>query len=362
MSRRWAVALVAVALAAGLSACGEDRLEDAETLRAIMRRTENVARGFVYTEQAGRTEFVVKGLIEDDFRYKATLSLNGSPVYDEVVRDDAIAARALQPAALSLLGRRPQQPGVAPPASTDASPGPAVADLLRARRWVLDPVGAPSLLPSATEKHLPGDDPVFDSLTIFRYVDLAMSDAFQVKRFNEDDLNYKAKEDPFEKPEKGSGVDRYDIERVFLPRPQQAVGASANQVVPAARHFRKMSVYVKGGLVIQVVENIDVVARLQEISERYDVDIPDRLSDDEKVKLVIDSINAVRRGQGEDPIRVRTMRMQFLRLDRPTSVALPGSTVEGSLAVLKNRGRIATSPTTAPAPSPTTTSAPAPAG
>jgi hypothetical protein len=136
-------------------------------------------------------------------------------------------------------------------------------------------------------------------------------------------------------------VTRYDIERVFLPRPQQAVGASANQAVPAARHFRKMAVYVKDGEVIQIVEDIDVVARLEEISERYDVDIPENLSDEEKVRVVIDSINAVRRSQGTDPIRVRTMSIEFVRLGQPTSISLPDGTVPGSLAVLKNRGRIA---------------------
>jgi hypothetical protein len=214
-----------------------------------------------------------------------------------------------------------------------------VVQLLQARRWVLDPVGAPSLLPSATEKHPLGDDPVFDAMTIFRYVDQAIRDSFRVKKFNEDDLDYKAKEDPFEKPKEGSGVVRYDIERVFLPRPQQAVGASANQVVPATRNFRKMSVYVKDGEVLRIVEDIDVVSRLKEISERYEVEIPEQLPTEEKVRVVIDSINAVRRSQGTEPIRVRTLTMEFVRVGQPTDISLPSPTENGSLTVLKNRGR-----------------------
>jgi hypothetical protein len=343
--KRISVLMLVALVCVGVSGCGNERLREAEELRRIMRRTERESRGFVYTERAGNSQLVVKGLIEDDFRYKATLSVNGSAVYDEVASDDALAARVLQPAGFTLL-RRQQAAAPAVPGGPTA-PATATPEALLSRRWILDKVGAPSLLPSTTEKHLLGDDPVFDALTAFRYVDQAMREAFQVKKFNEDDLQYKAKEDPFPKPEKGSGVERFDILRVFLPKPQQTAGLSGNQIVPAYRHFRKMSVYVKDGLVIQVLEQIDVASRLEEITDRYNVDIPANLSTERKVEIVVDSINAVRRGQGNDPIRVRTMSLEFVRVGERVKISLPPQALEQSLSVLKNRGKaVATTPPT----------------
>jgi hypothetical protein len=240
---------------------------------------------------------------------------------------------------------------------------PDVVNAILAHQWVADPVGAPSLLPSTSEKHALGSDPIYDSLTVFRYVEQAIREGFRTRKFNPDDLDYKPSEDPFPKPAQGSDVERYDITRLRLPRPQDLAGASTNQVIPGTRHFRKMSVYVKDGFVIQVLEQVDVASRLDDLQKNYDVNIPKSLPEARRIQVAIDSINAVRRGQGIDPIRVRTMSLQFQGLGTRTRVALPAAAVTGSLAAFENRGRRAPAGDTAgeQATPPTTTTA-APAG
>ena len=142
---------------------------------------------------------------------------------------------------------------------------------------MLDPTGAPSLLPSATEHHPLGADPVFDALTVFRYVEQAIRGAQRVHEFNADALDYKPKDDPFPKPKKHSGVVRFDFDRPRLPRPQDVTSGSVNQAIPAANQFRKMAVYVKDGRVIQVLEQMDVVSRLAELQRNYNAKIPANL-------------------------------------------------------------------------------------
>jgi hypothetical protein len=347
--------LIAVSLAAFLvatlgSGCGRKHVSDAERLRGIMAATAGVPHRFVYEEATSRAKITVKGAVEDDFRYKAAVSLNGTLALEEVARDDALADRVLAPAAFGVFVRKAQAPsarggGAAVEQVTPSGPAPdvqatpEVVRALGAQQWVLDPVGAPSLLASASEKHPLGADPIYDSLTVFRYVELAMRESWRVKKFNPDDLDYKPKEDPFPKPGRHSGVDRYDLERRRLPRPQDLAGAQANQVIPGTNHFRKLSVYVKGNRVIQVLEQIDVESRLDDLQRNYDVKIPTSFPVDKRIDIAIESINAVRRGQGIDPIRVRTMSLQLIDMGTATSVELPDAPVKGSLAAFQNRGK-----------------------
>jgi len=379
--RRRSSLVAAALLTASMVACGGHHTTDADRLRAAMSRTDLLSRRFVYAEQVGNTKTEVKGLIADDFRYKAAATVNDVPLWEEVVDDDALADRALNSGAFAVFGRRAASPTQAAPGSavpaqqvTTDSPvvsntvSPEVRDALLAHRWVLDSVGAPSLIPTATEHHPLGADPVFDALTVFRYVDQSIREAFAVKKFNPDALDYKPSEDPFPKPKKHSGVIRYDWVRPRLPRPQDITGASANQRIPGTANFRKMAVYVKNGRVIQVLEQIDVVSRLAELQRNYNVKIPTSLPSADRVKIAIDAINAVRAAQGDDVIRVRTMSLQFVDLGQPVTVSLPTDAVAGSLSAFENRGRATGSTTPASTPAsdagsaPTTTSTTAAAG
>src|SRR5581483_6119823 len=331
VKRSWSrVGLCGVLVAAtlGLAAC--NGATDAEKrLRTALRNTEKLSNTFLYTETvhdtAGDHETDVRGLVEDDFRYKARLSEDGKPVLDEVVSDDALAVRFLDPARMSRFLRKP------------AVTGPAAA-LLATRRWVLDPAGAPAEFATAGTDRTLGHDPIADARNVFAYVEQAMNEAARVVEFNPESLEYRKDEDPFPAPAKHSGVTRYDLVRPNLPKASQT-GGGPNQVTPDARHFRKLSVYVKDKRVIKVVEKIDVESRLKDLSEIYDTRFPTDRSKAELAVVAVEALNAIRTGQGQDPIRLRDMEFAVKDLGSDVKVDLPADTTKASLGLLENRGR-----------------------
>ena len=104
--------------------------------------------------------------------------------------------------------------------------------------------------------------------------------------------------------------------------------------------FRKMVVYVRDGRVVEVREVIDVKSKLDTLLRGFNLPASTTVND------VVTAINAVRQGQGDEPIRVRTMHVQFQDLGSPLRVDLPTDAVQGSLNVLRNRG---TQPVATPA-------------
>jgi hypothetical protein len=292
--------------------------------------------------------------VEDDFRYKARVAYDGFPVVDEVVSDDALAVRFVEPNRLPDFVRRPKKKqqggtgvGSSQPTgpSTDDAPravDPKVLEALRARRWVLDKAGAPAVFGAAEESRLLGEDPVLDSLDVFAYVEQAIDEARRIFVFNPESLEYRADEDPFPTPKKGSGVTRYDFDRPNLPRAADTAGG--NQVTPDTRHFRKMSVYVKGGRVIAVREVVDVESRLEDLSEIYETKFPKDRQPAELAVVAVDALNIIRRGQGQDPIRLRSMSYELDDLGVAVKVDMPGEVIEAPLAVLASRGRPADAP------------------
>lgn len=325
------VALLLAGLVLAAPACKKE--EDAkDELRRDLDRTLRLSRQFAYLDQAGSTRIQVVGVVEDDFRYKARLTVDGAPVLDEVASDDALALRFLEPTALGSFLASGGAPAPTAEAAAPAPGGIGVLDALRTRRWVLDPQGAPDLKGTAGDVRLPGEDPVFDALTATEYLRRAIDASIQVKKYSRDDFDpvYKAKEDPFPQPPNESKTTRFDLRPPPLPRAGQGGG---NQQVPSLANFRKMAVYVRGGRIVQVLERIDLTSKLDEVIASLS------LPADATAEQVVRAINAVRRGQGADTIRLRSMRLEFSELGRPTSVALPADAVKGSLTVVKNRGR-----------------------
>ena len=353
--RRVAVTFVCLVTALGLSACGP--ATDAEKrLRAALQRTERLPHRFIYSEaytpeKGPEQKTAVRGLVEDDFRYKARVAVDGRPVLDETVSDDALYDRFLEPGRIGDFLRQPkkQDQGGTGLGSDQAAPakpsgrrraeeGPTAAQLLPTRRWVLDPAGAPAVFGSPDDKRLLGDDPVLDALDVFAYVERAIGSAARVVEFNEESLEYRPKEDPFPKPKKGSKVTRFDFEAPKLPKAADT-SPGGNQVTPDTRHFRKLSVYVKDGQVVQILEKIDVESRLDDLAKLYDTKFPADRPKSEVAAIAVEALNVIRRGQGEDPVRLRSMSYKLADVGGDVKVDLPTDATKASLALLENRGR-----------------------
>lgn len=356
MNRRRLLLTGLLVSALGLSGC-KDATDAEKRLREALRNTEKLSNTFLYKEtvhdKAGSHETDVRGLVEDDFRYKARVAVDGKPVLDEVVSDDALAVRFLDPAEIGRFLRKPAEAksggagvggvGSAPSSDTGsasaATPGePSAAAILASRRWVLDSAGAPSAFGGAATERTLGDDPIADARVVFAYVDRAINEAVRVVEFNPESLEYRKDEDPFPTPEDGSGVARYDLERAKLPKASET-GSGSNQVTPDARHFRKMSVYVKDKRIIKVLEKIDVESRLDDLAKIYDTKFPTDRTPAELSAIAVEALNVIRTGQGQDPIRMRDMEFSLKDLGADVKVDMPTDTMKASLALLQNRGR-----------------------
>jgi hypothetical protein len=358
LRRRVVLSGLLVVTALGLSGC-KGATDAEKRLREALRNTEKLSNTFLYKEtvhdKAGIHETDVRGLVEDDFRYKARVATDGKPALDEVVSDDAIAVRFLDPGALGRFLRKAttaKQGGsgigggssAAPDATADQdgsgrTPGePSAAEILTTRRWLLDSAGAPSAFATANTDQTLGDDPVADARAVFAYVDRAINEAVRVVEFNPESLEYRKDEDPFPTPADRSGVTRYDFERPNLPKASEA-GTGSNQVTPDTRHFRKMSVYVKDKRIIRVLEKIDVESRLDDLEDIYDTKFPKDRSPAEVAAIAVEALNVIRTGQGQDPIRMRDMEYSLKDLGTAVKVDMPTDTIKGSAALLQNRGR-----------------------
>ncbi|GAC1528584.1 MAG: hypothetical protein NVS3B12_00760 [Acidimicrobiales bacterium] len=341
MNRRvMAASLTGLAFVALLGGCTKGS-QDKKMLQAALERTQRMSGRFLYAEHADDADRVVKGIVADDLRYKAELAVNGSPTVQEVVSDDAVADLFVDPQAVPLLARRGADGKLLDAPADDAVPGPtgiSVVDALATRRWVLDPVGAPDVFAKGT-KHPIGEDPIFDARDIFAYTLRAVDQAAAIQRFDPESIDpaFKAKNDHFPRPAHGAKLIRYDLRAPHLPRKDSTQGSGSNQRVPEAANFRRMSVFVRNGVVQRIMEEIDVVSELDDLKRTYSLKLdgpPER-----QATAAIEGINAVRLGQGNDFIRPRTMDFQLVDQGKPLEVALPTDAIVGPLHVLVNRGK-----------------------
>jgi hypothetical protein len=353
---RAVVTLGAVAVLASGCAKNED---DSAEVREIVDATSPNAFRFIYEVEQDGKAYRVQGLIEDDLRYKVQLSVDGMAAMEQIVVDDAVAVRFLAPGLVESF-MDPEADGV--DTSTNIA-GATVVDALKAQRWVLDPVGAPSLLLTARdagERDQEGDtsdDPIFDARTVLAYV-RSVADRQPMVRYDPESLEptYRADEDPFLAPEDGSGVTRFDSFVQPLPSAGQAGGGSG-AVFPGYLNMRKMAVYSKGGKVISVREHTQLTPRqVRDLFEYIAVVLEetapeevvadfrrtaDQLPDDKLPQLLLDGVNAFRDSSGQAPLRFRNMAFEIQDIgDESIRVALPTEdVVQASLAVLRNMGR-----------------------
>jgi len=342
------VAVVALAALALVACNRRDTFLD-EVLDAVDSARQQAAT-FVYTDLRPDGTLRVQGVIEDDFRYKAAVEIDGTPAYEQIVFDDTLAVRFLDPAHLrSVLSARATEADL----STELE-GFTALDVLRSGRWVLDDSGAPLVSAISTAVGDLGRDPVLDAVTALDYVAEAASRSISVERWSDDSLDptYPTSEDDFPRPEDGSGVTRYDLRRPDLPAISENTGDVGGIGLPGVAHFRKMAIYVKDGRIIEVREEIEATGRRLEqfldysraaidvfsfdatFKEQFETAVAAAVTEQDLADVLFAGINTAIVSLGQDPITRRSMVLSLIEGDR-LPVALPGADlVAGSLAVL----------------------------
>lgn len=360
--KRPVIVLLVALMGASLASCGSrDEVKD-EVLDAL-RRTESLSYRFVYVDDRSPNlipnappplpDLEVQGLVEDDFRFKARVSLNRAVAFDEVVHDDLLAVRFLEPGRLAALVNKDK---VDVENTKTELEGADSLTVLQSRRWVVDQSAAPIVTIGRVQEKALGQDPVLDAITALTYVEAAIDQALEVQKYNPDDLTpaYSRSEDDFPKPEDGSGVTRYDLRRPKLPPPGGAVFGGGNSDVgrPTTRHFRRMAIYVKDGRVIQVREVIDVrgkfledvvkyaktFAKVSGASEAEVQQFSDAIDDTpeaDRGNLVLEGLSTALLAIGDEPILRRKMTLELRDLGKKIAVDLPTTdVVNGGLGFL----------------------------
>ncbi len=293
-------------LAVLASACTEqDR--PIERLRRYIEATERAPREIIYVEKTAHVTQVVRGQVEDDLRYQATLHAapetssdqlfadpmasaeGGAPVLEQVISDDALAVRILDP------GRLPQLQSEA-----EVELGSqVVTDALMSGRWILDYQGAPPLIATRTREGSisVGQRPILDSYYVLQYVKRAIEEG-QVQDFNPDRIDYNPRDDPFPHPKEDLGVTRFDVVPPQLPRRSER---GTEQALTSTAHFRKMAIYVRQGKVIRVLEQIEI-----EEHEEFR-----RAREGRRPKYYLDILEQVLQGRTREPIRERRIAIEF---------------------------------------------------
>jgi hypothetical protein len=340
------VAVGSLAALAALPGCGH-RFTEAELVKAAIHRTHKVINSIDYTDARGDGETSVRIAQADDFRIKARVSYDGQPGFDEVAFDDALAVRFVQPERVGkiLTANGGQE-------TTEIS-GIPVIDALRSRRWVLDATQAPFIATGSGRTAQIGKDPVADALQALDYVEAAVGEAEGLQRYSPDSISpaYPKSEDDLPKP--AAGETRYDLRRPKLPTAAAATsGAQGELSFPTTKHFRKMAVYLKDGLVTHVVEHVDLGGKYLTDTIRYernllrDTKAPREVRQQFEQVLtegdasrvgprVLEFVNIGLRTVGQDPILVRNMSLDVGKSATAPTVALPTlDTVKADLSGL----------------------------
>ena len=328
-------ALALLLLLAGAATACTPAAKDKDKVLAAIDRTEQLARTFSYTELAGGTRTVVSGAVADDFRYRASVTVDGRPELSEIVADDARALQLQDPAALGSLAKQP-----AGTATTAPTAGPA----LPVGQWEVDPRGAASMtLESAPAQA--GPDPVLDSLTFFAYLRQAIAQAADVHLYNPEGENYRPRLDPF--PHPAPGVLRYDLTPPDLPA-RNRIGTGQNiglqNTVPGVPFFRLLAVYVRDGLVIDVREQVSVLTRLTDSESNLEARLGDftNVSPNASYRVQAQALlSAINRqlARGAQPlIRPRTVDFRLSGIGRPQAVSIPSGATQTNLSSLSGNG------------------------
>lgn len=335
--RRTAVGLALVVAMGSLGACARQHGDQDKALAAI-RLTEAKARRFTYVESTEGNRLEVTGAVHDDFRYAAHLKVNGGDMLDEVYDDDSLALRVLDGdrlnTALGVTG-----------AGTVVGGAKADEALVR-HQWVVDAKAAPPLQVANRTGPIGGIDPVDEGFRYLQFAEKAIQEGYTVNRYSADSTDYKPSEDPFPLP-KGKSVIRYDIVRPWVPRPTAQAGPGSRDT-PSARNFRKMSIYVRNGLVFEIREDTrfaerykDTIDYVRSLLNATGAPAAQRRQFEEQVRTLprakveaalLDLINTAATASGEQPVRFRTVKFDITQFDGTPDIKVPADAVPGDLA------------------------------
>lgn len=323
---RVVVGIAAVVMATTAWGCGSKPVAGvATTLREAIERTDVPARRFHHETKGsgGKRTVVVDGLVEDDGRYKARVTEQGVPVYEEVAHDDALAVRLLKPEALPSFLRSPE--------ARDE-----VTAVLQRQQWVLDPTGAPD--PSSYEPGDSQEDAVLDAMASLRSL-LQIVDNQGFGEFNPDSLEYDKREDPFPAPPKGGPLKRYDAAPLRMPTFDDIQGTQGQRTLPGPQHFRKISVYVRDGIIVEVRESVQIEHRARQLAGLLAaLEIEGDIPEDERVEVIRADVNRRRAAEALPPLFDVERVLRISEVGGPITVTLPEGTAPGDLSVLRNRG------------------------
>lgn len=322
MSRRLGAALLLLGLLAGGCGTGSrGATRDERSILAALRRLDRESNAFTYREEIEGQTVVVRGEVEDDLRYAGTVSINDNEVYRHVVNDDAAALNLIRPDVAGGILKAVE-------AIDDVS-----GQDLTARKWVVDPSGAPGLAgpAGANRARQVGTNPLLDAIDMSAYTEQAVGDAAAVQRWNPEEIDYNPLDDPWRTDEIASltrrGVRRFDIVQPPLP-----IGGQAGRTVlpPSPRHFRKMAFYLRGDRIVEIREQISFTDRRE-----YR-----RAKEGRAPKAVIETIDAAREGFTESPVRER--RLVFSVEYRDVTAVIPADAEPGSLGAALEAAGIGT--------------------
>lgn len=294
------------------SACGAGQGEDLRRVRSAIDRTDLQSREFTYTEVTDEQRVVVRGAEEDDLRYQAVVSIDGTDVFEGIISEDALALRLLDPDAAGEV--------VETAMGTDEEVGQALAE----GRWVLDFTAAPPIVPErGSEGELAlGRNPFLDAFYIPTYLDEAVLDGAGMTRFNPEGLDYNPRDDPWEDDAERNlqdqGLQRFDLILPPLPRRSER---GTQQALPNVEHFRKMAFYMKGRTLIEVREQVDMEDR-QEFR---------RAAEGRAAEYYLELLQAARGGFTQEPVRERRMTYEVRSVGNADPVRLPDDAVTGTL-------------------------------
>lgn len=303
--------MLAAVLAA---ACGGGE-KDAEVVRRFLDRAEagpHVYRS-VETAEGSKIETTVR--VDDSFRSQTTLTMDGVPLLDQIVVDDAVAIRLLAPDRWN-------------PAA-----GTPLEAILASGEWVVDPAGAPPVfLPSGEQRSILSDvgaDPLFDAQNAIEYARQAVDAAVDVEKFSPDSIDYRPSEDPFRdlvEADERRGIERYIAQPPLLPRTEEQL-----QRIPGPDAFRRLSVYAKGNELVRVHEFIDFESHPELVKAK----------ERRQPRFLLELLQALRRGIGEEPVRPRSWTLEVVSRGDPVEIALPSPARTANLTELIGSGRFA---------------------